>query len=70
LFELKTIYDYEESLEVSLGTPMQITEEKEPEKESTPGPNDSIQNIPQRDHEVESVLDTELLYFLGTPMDN
>jgi hypothetical protein len=56
--------------EVSLVTPVQITEEKEPEKASTPGPDASIQNLPQRDHEVESVLDTELLNLLGTPIDS
>jgi hypothetical protein len=61
LFDLITIYDDEESLEVSLVTPVQITEENEPEKASTPGPDASIQNLPQRNHEVESVLDTELL---------
>jgi hypothetical protein len=70
LFELITIYDDEESSEVSLVTPMQIMEEKEPERASTPGLDASIQNLPQRDHEVESVLDTEILEFLGTPIES
>jgi hypothetical protein len=69
-FDLITIYDKEESSEVSLVTPVQITEEKEPEKASTPGPDALIQNIPQTDHEVKSVLEMELIEFLGTPMDN
>ena len=36
LFDLITIYDDEESLKVSLVTPIQITKEKEPERASTP----------------------------------
>jgi hypothetical protein len=43
--DLITIYDYEESSEVSLVTLVQITEEKEPERASTPGPDASIKNI-------------------------
>jgi hypothetical protein len=39
LYDLITIYDDEESLEVSLVTLVQITEEKEPEKASTLGPD-------------------------------
>jgi hypothetical protein len=42
-------------------TPVQITEEKEPDKGSTPGLDASIQNLPQSDHKVESVLEAELL---------
>jgi hypothetical protein len=68
LFDLITIYDDEESSEVSLVTPVQITEEKEPEKASTPGPDASIQNLSQSKHEVESVLDTDLLDLSGTPI--
>jgi hypothetical protein len=39
LYDLITIYDDEESSEVSLVTVVQITEEKEPEKSSTLGPD-------------------------------
>jgi hypothetical protein len=68
LFDLITIYDEEEISEVSLVTPVQITEEKEPERASTPGLNASNQNLSQRDHEVESVLDTELLDLPRNPI--
>jgi hypothetical protein len=70
LFDLITIYDDEESSEVSLVTPVQITEEKEPERASTPGPDAPVQSHPQSEHEVESALDTEPLDIPGTPMDN
>jgi hypothetical protein len=69
LFDIITIYDDEESSEVFLITLVKITEEKEPEKESTPGPNDSIQSHPQREHEVESALDAEPLDIPRTPME-
>jgi hypothetical protein len=49
---------------VSLVTPMQITEEKEPERASTPGPDAPIQSRPQNEHEVESALDAEPLDIL------
>jgi hypothetical protein len=42
LCELINIYDDEESSEVSLVTPVQITEEKEPEKASSPAPDSQI----------------------------
>ena len=61
LFDLITIYDDEESLEVSLVTPTSITEENEMEKKSAPIPDASYQNPPQGNHEVESVLDAEFL---------
>jgi hypothetical protein len=38
LHELIKIYDDDESAEVSLGTPVHIEEEKEPEKTSSPAP--------------------------------
>jgi hypothetical protein len=66
LFDLITIYDDEESLEVSLVTLIPITEEKEPEKTSSPSPDASVQNPLQGDHEAESVLDTEFLDLSGT----
>jgi hypothetical protein len=69
LHDLITIYDDEESLEVSLVTLVQITEEKEPEKASSPAPDAQIQGLPQNDQEVESVLDTELLNVPGTQVD-
>jgi hypothetical protein len=46
LFDLITIYDDEESLEVSLVTLVQITEEKENEKASTLGLDAPIKNLP------------------------
>jgi hypothetical protein len=51
-------------------TLVHITKEKEPERASTLGPDAPIQILLKRDHEVESDLDTELLNFPGTPMDN
>jgi hypothetical protein len=70
LFDLITIYDDEESSEVSLVTLIPIKEEKEPEKTFSPSPDASFQNPPQGDHEVESVLDTEFLDLSGTPRDS
>jgi hypothetical protein len=55
---LINIYDDEESPEVSLVTPVQIIEEKEPEKASSPAPDTQI-HLPQNEQEVESVLDTD-----------
>jgi hypothetical protein len=49
LHDLTTIYDGEESLKVSLVTLVHITEEKEPEKASSPAPNAQIQGLPQND---------------------
>jgi hypothetical protein len=69
LFDLITIYDDEESSEVSLVTLVQITEEKELEKASTPGPDAPSQSRPQIEHEVESSLDAEPLDIPRTPMD-
>jgi hypothetical protein len=60
LHKLINIYDDEESLEVSLVTPVHIVEENEPEKTSSPAPDARIQGLPQNEQEVESVLDTEL----------
>jgi hypothetical protein len=48
---------------------VKITEEKEPERESTLGPNASIQRHPQNEHEVEIYLDVEPLDIPSTPMD-
>jgi hypothetical protein len=61
LHDLITIYDDEESSEVSLVTLVQIIEEKEPDKASSPAPDAQIQGLPQNDQEIESVLDTEIL---------
>jgi hypothetical protein len=61
MFNLITIYDNEDSSEVSLITLVKITEEIEHEKESTPGLNASIQIHLQNEHEVESALDIEPL---------
>jgi hypothetical protein len=69
LHDLITIYDDEESSEVSLVTLVQITEEKEPEKASSPAPDAQIQGLPQNDQEVKSVLDTELLDVPETQVD-
>jgi hypothetical protein len=66
---LINIYDDEESSEVSLVTPVQITKGKEPEKASSPTPDAQIRGLPQNDQEVESILDTKLLDVLESPMD-
>jgi hypothetical protein len=55
---LINIYDDEESLEVSLVTPVLITEEKDPEKETSPTHDAQIQGLPHNEQEVKSVLDT------------
>jgi hypothetical protein len=60
LSELINIYDDEERREVSLVTPVQITEEKELEKTPSPALNSQIWDLPQNEQEVESVLDTNL----------
>jgi hypothetical protein len=70
LFDLITIYDDEESSEVSLITLVPITEEKEPGGTSAPTLDASIPNPLQGDHEVESTLDTEFLDLSGTLKDN
>jgi hypothetical protein len=44
LFDLTTIYDEEENLEVSLVTPVKIVDEKEPERASTPSPDALVQS--------------------------
>jgi hypothetical protein len=49
---------------------MQITEEKEPEKASSPAPNAQIWSPSQNDQEVESVLDTKLLDVPETQKDS
>jgi hypothetical protein len=70
LFDLITIYDDEESSNVSLVTLVKIAEEKEPERASTPSLNASIQIHPHNEHEVESDLDVEPLGIPSTPMDS
>jgi len=70
LFDLITIYDDEESSEVSLVTPVKITEEKEPERASTLGLDAPIQSLSQSENEVESALEVEPLNIPGTPMDS
>jgi len=55
---LINIYDDEEIPEVSLVTPIQIIEEKGPEKVSSPSPDTQIR-LPQHEQVVESVLDTD-----------
>jgi hypothetical protein len=69
LFDLITIYDDEDSLKVTLVTPVHIAKEKELERASTPGPNAPIQSRPQSEHEVESALDIEPLDILVTAME-
>jgi hypothetical protein len=70
LFDLITIYDDEDILEVSLVTLVQIKEEKEPKKVSTPGPDAPSQSCLQNENEVESSLDVEPLDIPGTLMDS
>jgi hypothetical protein len=70
IFDLITIYDDEQILEVSLITPVPITEEKESKKASTPSPDALVKYLLQSDHEVECVLDIELLDLSRNPKDN
>jgi hypothetical protein len=69
LADIITIYDEEESSKVSLVTPVQIIEEKEPEKASCPAPDVQFQSLQQRDQELKSVLDTDLLDAPNTQVD-
>jgi hypothetical protein len=69
LHDLITIYDDEESSKVSPVTLMQITEEKEPKKASSPALDAPIQSLPHSDQEVKSVLDTKLLDTPRTSME-
>jgi hypothetical protein len=69
LFDLITIYDDEDISKVSLVSPMQITKEKEPDRESTPVLDAPSQTRPQREHELESTLDVEPLDIPGAQMD-
>jgi hypothetical protein len=50
-------------------TPIQIIEEKEPEKASSPAPDTQIRSPSQNDQEVKSVLNTELLEAPETQKD-
>jgi hypothetical protein len=59
LSEFIKIYDDDESPEVSLGTPVHIEEEKGPDKTSSPVPEVQIKEVPQKEKEVESGLDTK-----------
>jgi hypothetical protein len=56
---LINIYDDKEIPEVSLVTPVQIIEEKEPKKTPSPAPDAQIQDFPQNEEEVKSVLDID-----------
>jgi len=69
LSELINIYDDEKSPKVSLVTPVQIIEEKGPEKASSPTPDAQI-CLPQNEQEVESVLDTNQPDALETQEDS
>jgi hypothetical protein len=55
---------------VSLVTPVQITEENEPEKASSPAPDAQIRGLPHNEEVVKSVLETELLDVLETQVDS
>jgi len=70
LRELINIYDDEEISEVSLVTPMQITEEKDPKKASSPAPNGQIWGPSLNDQDFKSVLDTKLVDVPETQVDS
>jgi hypothetical protein len=70
MFNLITIYDDEESSEVSLVTLIPITEEKEPRGTFASSLDASVPNPLQGDHEAKSVLETEFLDLSGTPKDS
>jgi hypothetical protein len=65
-----TIYDDEESSEVSLVTLIPITEEKEPGGTSTPSPDASVPNPLRGDHESKSILDTDFINLSRTLKDS
>jgi hypothetical protein len=69
LHDLITIYHDEDSPKFSLVTSVQITEEKELERESTPGPDGPVKGHPQIKHEAESALDIDPLDIPETPME-
>jgi len=70
LFDMITIYDDEDILEVSLITPIPITGEKELGGISSPCLDASIPNPLQGDHEAEILLDIAFLDQSGTPKKN
>jgi hypothetical protein len=67
LSEFIRIYDEDESPEVSLGTPVHVEEEKKPEKTSSSIPEVQTQEVPQKEKEVDSVLDTKVPDAPGDP---
>jgi hypothetical protein len=54
------VYSDDESLEASQRTPVRVQEEKGPEKTSSPAPEVQTQEIPQKEKEAESGLDTNM----------
>jgi hypothetical protein len=69
LFNSITIYDYEESSKVSMVTPVQIIEEKEPDRASTSSLDAPSQSHMHSENEVERSLDVEPLNILEIQMD-
>jgi hypothetical protein len=70
LSEMIKIYDDDESPKVYLSTPMHIEEEKGPEKKSSHVPDAQIQELPQKEKAVESVLETNMPDALETQTYN
>jgi hypothetical protein len=70
LFDLITIYDDEERSEVSLITPVPITEEKEQGKSFVPTSYALIINPLQGEHEADITLDIGFIDLSRTLKDN
>jgi hypothetical protein len=70
LSELINIYSDDESPETSLNTPMQIQEEKGPEKAASHDPEVQTQEIPRKEKEAKNVLDIKNLEVLETRADD
>jgi hypothetical protein len=70
LREFINIYSDDEIPEESCRTPVRVQEEKGPDKTSSPSPEVQTQEIPQKEKEVESGLDTRRPKMPETRADN
>jgi hypothetical protein len=70
LSEFINIYSDDESLETSLGTLVQIQEQKGPEKFASPDPEVQTQEFPRKEKEAKNVPDTMKPKVPETQVDN
>jgi len=70
LSEFINIYSDDEIPEASLGTPVQVQEEKGPEKTASPDPRVQTQDVPRKEIETEKVPDTKRPDASETRVDN